>query len=102
MTNYNFKAVTVTKVIPKHQTMISEDIFTKMELLVLQKIIEGFTHDEISAQVFRSKRTVDGYADSIRNKMDCSSNVQVVVKALNEGLFIINSKQTRQIVFLYL
>lgn len=102
MTNYNFKTVTVSKVIPKHQTMLSAGILTKMELLVLHKIIEGFTHDQISSQVLRSKRTIDGIARRLRKKMGCVSNIQVVVKALNEGMFVINSEVKTEIEYVYL
>ena len=101
MTNYEFKTVTVSKVIPKHETMILNGIFSKNELLVLQKIIEGFTHAEISGQVSQSKRTIDGIASRLRKKMGCVSNIQVVVKALNEGMFVFNSEVKTEIVFVY-
>ena len=101
MNEYKFKEVTISKVIPKHDSMILEKVLSKNELLVLQKIIEGYTHAEIAYHVFLSKRTIDGIARRIRKKMDCVSNIQLAVKALNEGLFVLGPVSPSEINYIY-
>jgi DNA-binding CsgD family transcriptional regulator len=89
MHNDFFKDVIVTRVDGKCDLMILDGVLTKYEMTVLHKLIQGFTHAEIGGQMFLSSRTVDGYAYRLRKKMGCLSNVQVVVKAINQGMFVL-------------
>ncbi len=58
---------------------------TPMEIQVLQRILAGKTSQNISGELHRSKRTIDVHRKNIMRKLDASSPVDLIRRALGMG-----------------
>jgi len=58
---------------------------TRMEIEVLQRILAGKTSQDISVELHRSKRTIDVHRKNIMRKLDASSPVDLIRRALGMG-----------------
>ena len=67
-------------------SFMRENILTSREYQILILVASGFSDKEIAEHFFISIRTVNGYLDKIRNKLDAKNRTQAVVKALKYGL----------------
>jgi DNA-binding NarL/FixJ family response regulator len=56
------------------------------ELDILTWSARGLTSHEIAEKLELSKRTVDSYIDSARNKLQAATRTQAVVEAINRKL----------------
>jgi DNA-binding NarL/FixJ family response regulator len=63
-----------------------EIIFSEREKEVIQMICKQFTAQQIGAQLFLSKRTVEGYKTKILEKMNARNTAGVVIFALRNNL----------------
>jgi DNA-binding NarL/FixJ family response regulator len=66
----------------------SKSIFNKLsarEAEILQLIRKGFTNKEIAAKLFISKRTVDGYRESILGKFGARNTAQLISMTADPG-----------------
>lgn len=59
----------------------SEPKFTRVELDTLQLLIKGCTAEQISRQLYRSKRTIEHRIENLKIKMQVSSKSELVQKA---------------------
>ncbi|WP_027471997.1 response regulator transcription factor [Saccharicrinis fermentans] len=66
---------------------LKNEKLTKRELEVLLNICQGLSNQEISEQLFISKRTVDKHRENIMLKTNCKNTAELVVYAIKEGYF---------------
>jgi DNA-binding NarL/FixJ family response regulator len=59
------------------------------EIEVLKYMCTELTYKEIADQMHVSPRTVDGYRDSLLEKLECKSRVGLVLFAIRQGLVIV-------------
>lgn len=64
----------------------SEVSFSDREKEFLQHIVTELTYKEIAAKMFCSPRTVEGYRDSLCEKLELKSRVGLAVFAIKNGL----------------
>lgn len=64
----------------------SHRALTQMEIQILQLILAGKTSQDIAAHLHRSKRTVDVHRKNIMRKVQASSLVDLIRRALAMGL----------------
>ena len=70
----------------KTHTPINHEL-TKRELEVLLNICQGFSNQEISEQLYISKRTVDKHRENILLKTQSKNTAELVVYAIKKGYF---------------
>jgi DNA-binding NarL/FixJ family response regulator len=63
-----------------------EDPLTPRELEVVKLIAEGFTSEEISEQLFISKKTVDRHRSNVLEKLGMRNRVELTRYAIRRGL----------------
>lgn len=63
----------------------SFDLFTKRERQILKCIVEGKKSKEIALELHISSHTINTHRKNILNKADCTSPVDLCMKAINEG-----------------
>jgi DNA-binding CsgD family transcriptional regulator len=59
------------------------------EIEMLKYMCSELTYKEIAEQMNVSPRTVDGYRDSLLEKLECKSRVGLVLFAIKNGLVIV-------------
>jgi DNA-binding NarL/FixJ family response regulator len=59
---------------------------SERELDVLELIADGFTNLEIADKIFLSKRTVEGYRQSLIDKTKVKNTAELVKYAFQHGL----------------
>lgn len=64
-----------------------QNVFTKRELDVIQKICEGLSSKQIASVLGLTTRTVERYRDAIMRKMNVNNSAAVVMFAMSNGLF---------------
>lgn len=64
----------------------SHRVLTPMEIQILQLILMGKTSQEIAAHLYRSKRTIDVHRKNIMRKVQATSLVDLIRRALAMGL----------------
>lgn len=89
MSKYIFKDFIIIKVEPKHEKLISDRVLTEIDLLVLAEMLKGLTHAQIAKNLNKSKRTINAQVLTIRDKMQCTSITETLLKAISNGLFMI-------------
>lgn len=57
----------------------------QLDLLFLQALANGHNHDEASALVCRSAKTMNNRMLALRARWGCNNTLQAVVKAIREG-----------------
>ncbi len=60
---------------------IEKNIFSKMEQKVLDQLLKGYSSKKIAEILFISKLTVDGHRKNMLKKANCTSTVDLVLKA---------------------
>jgi DNA-binding NarL/FixJ family response regulator len=65
---------------------ISEDPLTPRELQVVKLIAEGYTSDEIAAELFISRKTVDRHRANLLEKLGMRNVAEVTRYAIRRGL----------------
>lgn len=68
---------------PKEEVIIEE--LTESEKEILQLVASGMKRKEIASQLFLSERTVSNHLQHIFDKLQVSSTVEVVTKAIQMG-----------------
>ena len=64
----------------------NEDVLTKREQEIFDKLIYGYTNDEAAKALSISKRTVESHRASIMKKLNLKSRAELVRYALQHGL----------------
>ncbi len=59
---------------------------SQRETNVLALLSDGFSHKQIAARLFISKRTVDAHIDNIKNKLNLHSKVELVKYAIKNQI----------------
>lgn len=68
------------------QDIIEELELSEREMEVLEKLGEGLTNHEISDKLFLSKRTVEGYRQSLLKKTSSRNTASLIKFAVEKGL----------------
>ena len=66
---------------------LNDGELTRRELEVLLNICQGFSNQEISEQLYISKRTVDKHRENILFKTGSKNTAELVVYAIKNGFF---------------
>lgn len=72
--------------IPKNSNLKDVLELSERELEVLEKLGEGLTNHEISEKLFLSKRTVEGYRQSLLKKTNSRNTATLIKFAVENGL----------------
>ena len=72
--------------ISKNSNLKDELELSERELEVLEKLGEGLTNHEISEKLFLSKRTVEGYRQSLLKKTNSRNTATLIKFAVENGL----------------
>jgi len=75
-----------------HQSLKQDTEFSEREIEVLQLIGEGLTNYEISDKLFLSKRTIEGYRQSLLQKTNSNNTATLIKFAVVHGLLNCTSK----------
>jgi FixJ family two-component response regulator len=67
---------------------------TNMEIRVLQMILAGKTSHDIALELHRSKRTIDVHRKNIMRKLEASSPVDLIRRAMGMGFFDTQEENT--------
>lgn len=59
--------------------------FTKRQAQVLSAILKGQTTEEMAHLLNLSKRTIEGYIEKIKEKLDCNNKFKIIGKAFSMG-----------------
>ena len=62
------------------------EVFTKREYQVFQNIVLGFTAKKTAQQLSLSPRTVEGYIEKIKRKLQCTSKHHIIEAAMRFGI----------------
>lgn len=84
MANINYRRLL------KHTERQTAAHLTEREIRFLQLACSELTYKEIAAQLFLSERTVDGYRESIFQKLNVQSRVGMVMEALRLKIATLN------------
>lgn len=68
------------KLIEKLGLKIANKLSNK-EIEVIKLVLQGYSASAIAPQVFLAKRTVDHILERIKDKMECNSKTQLIIKA---------------------
>lgn len=60
--------------------------FSKKQLTLLQHMMMGYSAAEIGRLLNRSKRTIEGHIEHLKNKLQCTSKAEIIRWALTSGL----------------
>ncbi|TWR30933.1 response regulator transcription factor [Mucilaginibacter pallidiroseus] len=72
---------------PNVQSVTAEEIdFSEREIEVLRLIAAGFTNEEVADKLFTSKRTVEGYRQSMIDKTGSRNSLALISFAMRNGL----------------
>ena len=63
--------------------------FTDREMVFLRYACSDLTYKEIAAKMFLSERTIDGYRESLFQKLNVQSRVGMALEAVRKGLVTI-------------
>ena len=83
--NSDISSHRLRKIMLKQQTEVQLH-FTDRELTFLQLACSDSTYKEIAAKMFLSERTIDGYRESLFEKLNVQSRVGMVLEALRRGI----------------
>lgn len=65
---------------------LSELTFSKKQKAILQYMIMGYSAAEIGHLLNRSKRTIEGHIEQLKNKLQCTSKAEIIRWAVTSGL----------------
>lgn len=65
---------------------IDLSIFNDRELEVLELIGQGMTNEQMAERLYLSRRTVEGYRQSLLNKGQCKNSAELIRFAMRNGL----------------
>lgn len=83
--NSDISSHRLRKIMLKQQTEVKLH-FTDRELTFLQLACSDSTYKEIAAKMFLSERTIDGYRESLFEKLNVQSRVGMVLEALRREI----------------
>ena len=69
--------------------------FTPRETEVLQLLAKGFNTEEITAKLYISKRTVEGYRTKLLQKTDSNNTINLIIFALRNKLIILDELEDK-------
>jgi len=59
---------------------------SKKQITILEYIVKGYSAADIAGLLNRSKRTIEGHVEHLKNKLQCSSKAEVIRWAVTAGL----------------
>ena len=71
----------------KKESSEKGDLFTKNEITTIRLICRQLTNREIAAKMGKGLRTIDGYRESVLQKMKMKNTAGIVVFAIRHGIF---------------
>lgn len=83
------KLIHVVSKLDDADTKISEDKITEKEIVFLRLICSELTYKEIADKMNVSPRTVDGYRDTLFEKVNVKTRVGLVMYAIKNGIVLI-------------
>ena len=69
--------------------IFNNEYLTKRELNVFKYILYGYTSAQIASFLNISPKTVEGYTDILKRKLQCSSKSEIMATAIKFGLLYI-------------
>lgn len=69
--------------------------FTPREIDVIRLICQEYTNKEIAAALGLSTRTVEGYRETIQDKMEVKNSVGIAIYAIKTGLYELEGREKR-------
>jgi DNA-binding CsgD family transcriptional regulator len=60
--------------------------FSKKQITLLQYIIMGYSAADIGCILNRSKRTIEGHIEHLKNKLQCTSKAEIIRWTVTSGL----------------
>lgn len=74
-------------------TLGDTDRPTPRELEVLGLVADGLKHREVGQRLSIAETTVDGYVQTLKDKLHCRTQAELVAKAQRLGLLPVNDKR---------
>jgi DNA-binding CsgD family transcriptional regulator len=61
-------------------------VLSKKQIIMLNYIVRGYSAADIAQLLNRSKRTVEGHIEHLKNKLQCNSKAEIIRWAVTSGL----------------
>ena len=61
-------------------------VLSKKQMTILEYILRGYGAAEIGVLLNRSKRTIEGHIEHLKNKLQCNSKAEIIRWAVTSGL----------------
>lgn len=86
--NADIANVNYRRLILKEQN-IKKLLLTEKEMIFLKLSCSDLTYKQIAAQMFLAERTIDGYRESVFEKLNVQSRVGMAMEAIRRGIVLI-------------